>query len=332
MTKILNWGLLSTARINAKLIPAIRLSGRSHLSAVASRDLNRARQYAAEFGIPHPFGSYSEMLASDVVDAIYISLPNDQHAEWTIRALEAGKHVLCEKPFALTSAEVEKMSSASRTSGKILTEAFMYLHHPQTRLILDAVRSGKIGQIRAIHGSFHFSLANLSDPRAILSQGGGSIWDIGVYPISFIQQIMISIPEEVSGWQHVGTTGVDMTFTGQMRYTSGVLAQFTSSFESPFHTHMDIFGSEGRIVITRPFSAIENGSVIIVSSSDVTEQLQIPAKHLYLGEIEDMERAALDGNAPLLSLSETASHVRTVLALLQSARENRPVACEWSFA
>jgi xylose dehydrogenase (NAD/NADP) len=330
MTKILNWGLLSTARINAKLIPEIRMSGRSRLSAVASRDLNRARQYAVEFGIPYSFGSYTEMLASDVVDAVYISLPNDQHAEWTIRALEAGKHVLCEKPFALTAAEVEKMSSASRSSGKVLTEAFMYLHHPQTRLILDIVRSGKIGQIRAIHGSFHFSLANMSDPRAIPSQGGGSIWDIGVYPISYIQQIMGSIPEEVSGWQHIGTTSVDMTFAGQMRYANGVLAQFTSSFESPFHANLDIFGSEGRIIITRPFSSIENGSVSIISSNDVTEQIHIPAKHLYLGEIEDMERAALDGNTPLLSLPETASHVRTVLALLQSARENRPIACDWS--
>jgi D-xylose 1-dehydrogenase (NADP+, D-xylono-1,5-lactone-forming) len=330
MTQILRWGLLSTARINTKVIPAIRLSERSRLTAVASRSLDRARQYAAEQDIPQAFGSYADMLNSDAVDAVYISLPNDQHAEWAIRALQAGKHVLCEKPFALTSIEVDQMAAAARSSACVLTEAFMYLHHPQTRLVLEMVRSGRIGRVRAVHGAFHFTLANLQDPRAIPSQGGGSIWDIGVYPISYTQQIMGAAPVEVSGWQHTGSTGVDLTFAAQMRYANGALAQFTSSFESPFHMRVEIFGSDGNIVITRPFSGMGLGSVDIVSSSGVSERLVVPEKHLYLGEIEDMEAAVIDHKPQLLTHAETFSHINTVVALLQSARENRPVACDWS--
>jgi D-xylose 1-dehydrogenase (NADP+, D-xylono-1,5-lactone-forming) len=326
----LRWGLLSTARINTKLIPAIQLSDRSQLAAVASRDLERARRYAAERDIPHAFGSYDEMLASDKIDAVYISLPNDQHATWTIRALQAGKHVLCEKPFALTVSEVEQMIAAARSSGRVLAEAFMYLHHPQTRIILDAIQAGKIGTVRALQGCFHFSLKSLQDPRAIPAQGGGSIWDIGVYPISFIQRVLGVAPSEVTGWQHTGSTGVDMTFAGQMRFSTGVLAQFTSSFESPFHVNMDIYGSEGKIEVTRPFSDVDNGIVRITDSSGIVEELAIPRKHLYLGEIEDMERVVFDGQPQLVPLAQTASHVRTVLALLRSARENRPVTCDWS--
>jgi predicted dehydrogenase len=330
MTQTLRWGLLSTARINNALIPAIRLSQRSTLAAVASRSIDKARQYAAEHSISHAFGSYEEMLASDAVDAVYISLPNDLHAHWTIRALQAGKHVLCEKPFAVTQDEVTEMRAAARQSGCVLTEAFMYLHHPQTRLVLDAIRAGKIGQIRAVQGAFHFTLANLADPRAIPEQGGGSIWDIGVYPISYAQQIMGAAPVEVSGWQRIGETGVDMTFAGQMRYAGGSVAQFTCSFESPFHIRVEVFGSEGRMVITRPFTGMENGTVEFISSSDKVEVLAVPEKHLYLGEVEDMESAVFDQKPQLLPLSATESHVRTVLALLQSARENRPVTCGWS--
>ena len=330
MSTKLRWGLLSTARINAKLIPAIRLAKRSQLSAIASRDMTRALKYAAEWEIPHAYGSYQEMLASDTVDAVYISLPNDQHAEWAVRALEAGKHVLCEKPFATKKDEVDQMIAAAHSSGCVLAEAFMYVHHPQTAIVLDLVRSGKIGTIHTVKGCFHFKLNNLDDIRANLSMGGGSIWDVGVYPLSFTQLLMQASPSEVTGWQHTGTTGVDMTFAAQMRYEGGALAQFTSSFETPFQMGMDILGSDGIIKVTRPFSGLEEGRVDLIPLNGVAQRVEIPPKHLYLGEVEDVEMAVFDGKKQRLSLGETSSHIRTVLALLQSARENHPISCGWS--
>jgi predicted dehydrogenase len=330
MTKMLRWGLISTARINAKVIPAIRQSARSELSAIASRDKERARQYALDWNIPNAFGSYEDMLQSDQIDAVYISLPNNQHAEWSIKALQAGKHVLCEKPFAISLDEVNAMIAAAHKFGRVLAEAFMYLHHPQTHVVQDVIRSGKLGSIRALHGAFHFSLASLSDIRAIASMGGGSIWDVGVYPISYFQWMVGAAPTEVSGQMHLGPTGIDMTFSGQLTYPGGEIAVFTSSFKSPRNMRIDIYGAEGRLEITRPFADMENGQVKLISSSGAEEILTIPHKYLYLGQIEDMELSALEGKPQLLSLQATRSHVLTVLSLLQSAQDNRAVQCSWS--
>ena len=154
------WGLLSTARINRRLIPPIRASKRSTLAAVASRELAKAQAYAAEWEIPRVFGSYEELLASNEIDAVYISLPNHLHAEWTVNALRAGKHVLCEKPFAVSVEEVDRMVAASHETGGVLQEAFMYRHHPQTKLAEAWVREGRLGEITLVRGIFSFSMTN----------------------------------------------------------------------------------------------------------------------------------------------------------------------------
>ena len=150
------WGLVSTANINRRVIPAIRESQRSELIAVASRDLQQARSYAQKWEIPQAFGSYQAMLNSDQVDAVYISLPNHLHAEWSIKAMQAGKHVLCEKPFAITLEEVDRMIAASQATGCKLAEAFMYLHHPQMQMVHDWVQSGRLGDILLVRGVFNF--------------------------------------------------------------------------------------------------------------------------------------------------------------------------------
>jgi len=324
----LRWGLLSTARINRRVIPSIRIAQRSVLAAVASRDLSTGHAYAQEWQIPRVFGSYEEMLASDEVDAVYISLPNKLHAEWSIRALEAGKHVLCEKPFAVSLDEVDQMISASQKTGCRIAEGFMYRHHPQTLLVKELVAQKRIGEIITIRGAFHFKLDAPANIRLNQALSGGSLWDVGVYPLSYAQMLLDAAPLDVFGWQHTGPSGVDTRFFAQMRYASGVVSQFTSSFDGPFFAVIEIVGSNGRITITRPFTAIHNSQVTLIHPDDTPENIPVPQKDLYLGEIEDMETAVLDGKPNLITHQQTRWHIQTALALFQSAREGRPVALE----
>ena len=319
------WGLLSTANINRLIIPAIRASRRGELRAVASRSLEKAQTYADQWRIPNAFGSYEAMLESGEVDAVYISLPNHLHAEWTIHALEAGLHVLCEKPFALSVEEVDRMIAASERAGKVLTEAFMYRHHPQTKAAGDLVRSGRLGEITIIRAVFNFLLERRVDIRRVPEYGGGSLWDIGVYPVSIAQFIFESPPEVVFGAQWAGETGVDESFCGTMMYPGSQMAQISCSFRSPFHTHAEICGSKGRLVLTRPFVGLDKARHLILLDKDGNEEeIPVPEKALYLGEIEDLHAAVLDGAQTYLTLQESRDHVRTVCALYRSAQTNRP--------
>ncbi len=324
------WGLLSTANINRRLIPAIRASARGELVAVASRRQDAAEAYAAQWGIPHAFGDYDAMLASGEVDAVYVSLPNHLHAEWTVRALEHGVHVLCEKPFALSLAEVDRMTAAARASGRVLAEAFMYRHHPQTKIVGEWLRAGRLGPVSLFRGVFSFRMSDEDNVRLIPEYGGGSLWDVGVYPISFAQYVMGGPPEWVFGAARAGATGVDMAFSGTLHYPGGGLAQIGSAFDAPFYTHVDVLGERGQLVLTRPFNGMEPGvrRLTFYDANGRAEEIPVPDMELYAGEVEDMHAAILDGAAPYLSLGETRNHVRTVLALYESARRGRPVALE----
>src|SRR5215208_6647003 len=183
--KILNWGLLSTARINNALIPPLKASKRNHLLAVASRSQGSADAYAKGKKISRAHGSYEAMLADPEIDVVYISLPNHLHAEWSIKAVAAGKHVLCEKPLALSPEEVEAIKEAARKHGRVVMEAFMYRHHPQTLKVQELVKEGSLGSLKLIRGSFSFLLAREEDVRLDPAMGGGSIWDLGCYPIGY---------------------------------------------------------------------------------------------------------------------------------------------------
>ena len=320
------WGLVSTANINRRLIPAIRASEWGELTAVASRSLSSAKAYAAKWAIPQTFGSYEAMLNSDAVDAVYISLPNHLHAEWTIYALEHGKHVLCEKPFALSLDEVDAMIAASERTGNRLAEAFMYRHHPQTKLVKEWVVNGRLGDITILRGVFDFAMSDpATNVRMKPEWGGGSLWDVGVYPMSYAQNLMGGAPQWVFGDQWVGAAGVDEVFAGQMHYANGVMAQFTCAFRTPFHTYFEIVGTNGRMVITRPFVDPQEGSVTFYPANGAPETLAVPEKELYLGEVEDMNTAVLDNAPNFLTLSESRSHVQTLLSLYESARTGAAV-------
>lgn len=321
------WGLLSTANINQKLIPPIRAEERGELAAVASRSQASADAYALEWGIPLAFGSYEALLASDAVDAVYIGLPNHLHAEWSIKAMQAGKHVLCEKPFVLTMDEMDAVTDAAQETGMVIMEAFMYRHHPQTKIVGEMVRNGRLGDIRVVRGAFSFKLTDMQNVRMVPEWGGGCLWDVGCYPLSFAQYVMGSAPEWVMGDQFVNESGVDVVFNGMLHYSGNRIAQITGSFAAPFHTSIEIWGTEGRLELTRPFIG-QNGperKLLFYPLDSAAEEIVVPEKELYLGEIEDMHAAILEGKPTYLTLAETRNHMRTLLALYESAANGEVV-------
>jgi D-xylose 1-dehydrogenase (NADP+, D-xylono-1,5-lactone-forming) len=320
----LRWGLLSTAKINQALITPLRASSRNRLTAVASRSQASAQAYAAEWKIERAFGSYEAMLADPEIDVIYNSLPNHLHTEWTIKAMQAGKHVLCEKPMGLSTAEVDAIAEASQKTGKVVAEAFMYRHHPQTLKVKELVDQGSIGKLQALRGAFTFKLKSDINIRLMAEMGGGSIWDVGCYPISFTRLIVGAEPLEVFGQQITGSSGVDDTFFGQMTFPGEIFAQFDSGFRTPFRTHMEIIGSEGTLTIPAPFKPDLNEKISLYRE-DKTELIDIPSMELYIGEVEDMADCILLGKSPRMSLADSRANTAAILALLESAKTGQPV-------
>jgi predicted dehydrogenase len=322
--KILNWGLLSTAHINKALITPLNTSKRNKLLAVGSRKQAFADQYAREWKIERAHGSYEALINDPEIDVIYNSLPNYLHAEWTIKALKAGKHVLCEKPFALSLAEVDSMTKTAKETGKVLAEAFMYRHHPQTLKVQEMVAGGALGELQTIKGAFTFTLTRQNDIRSMKETGGGSIWDVGCYPISYARAIVRSEPVEVFGWQVMGAGGADVSFFGQMRFPNEIYAQFDSGFKSPQRSYIEIVGSKGTLNIPEPFKPGHNKKIIF-TREDKVETVKMPGSELYIGEVEDMADAILHAKPPRISTADSRGNTVVILALIESATIGKPV-------
>jgi xylose dehydrogenase (NAD/NADP) len=320
----LRWGFLGTAHINQALIPPLRASKRNQLVAVASRTQKSAEAYARKWKVPRAYASYEAMLADQEIDVIYNSLPNSLHAEWTIKAVEAGKHVLCEKPLATTTNEVDAIAVAAAKYKKVVTEAFMYRHHPQTLQVKEIVDSGVLGQLQLIKGAFTFVLTRQGNFRTRADMGGGSIWDVGCYPISYACMLLGAEPVEVFGWQLTGPGGADETFIGQMRFPGDVYAQFDSGFRSPFRTQIEIVGAAGTLSVPVPFKPGRNEKIYL-TRGEKTEMIRVPGQELYIGEVEDIAEAILLNTPPLLSLADSRANVVTIRALLESVRTGIPV-------
>ena len=217
----LRWGILGTGRVTRWLIAALRASARNEVVGAASRTPARAQEFTREWALPRAFGSYEAMLDDPDIDVVYNALPNHLHAEWTIAAARRGKHVLCEKPLALTPGDVDRMADAARSAGVVVAEAFMYRHHPQTERVKDLVEGGAVGALRLVRGSFTFTLTRTDDVRLDPAKGGGSLWDVGCYPVSYARLLAGAEPVDVFGWQALGPTGVDEAFAGQLRFAPG---------------------------------------------------------------------------------------------------------------
>jgi len=328
MTERLKWGIVSTARINRKLIPAIQDSDRAELLAVASRSQSRASEYAAEWGIPRAHGSYEALLEDPDVDVVYIPLPNSLHAEWAVRAAEAGKHVLCEKPLALTVAECDQIIEASRAAGVVAMEAVMYLYHPVLHRARELIQEGAVGEVTQVRGRFSFLLDRPGDVRWEPDLGGGSLWDIGSYPVSFLRWIM-GEPNRVFGWQTLSESGVDATFAGLLQYDKDVLGIFSCSFREPFRSHVEVGGTQGTVVIERPYPPTEETRLLLRSLGEDDEKtVAVARQDAYHYEVEALTAAVLDGAPLAVPLDSSRANVATLTALYESARRGTPQAVE----
>jgi D-xylose 1-dehydrogenase (NADP+, D-xylono-1,5-lactone-forming) len=318
------WGLLSTARINRSIIPPLQASARHELVAVASRDCERGETYAREWGIPRVHVSYETLIDDPEIDAIYNSLPNALHAAWTIRAVRAGKHVLCEKPLATTVADVDAIAREAKAAGVVVAEAFMYRHHPQTLRLKALVDERAIGRLRLIRSAFTFPLIRSIDVRWEPSLGGGSLWDVGCYPISISRLLAGMEPQEVFGRSRQGEADVDESFTGQIALGE-VIAQFDAGFRAPLRTHLEVVGSDGVITAAAPFKP-GPGAHLLLSRDGATEVVTVEDQPLYIGELDDLADAATDRREPRVTLADSRGNVATIVALYESARTGRPVA------
>jgi xylose dehydrogenase (NAD/NADP) len=316
------WGFLSTADINDKLLPGAKASADVDVIAVASRDTERARAYADERGIERAYGSYDELLADPDIEAIYISLPNSMHVEWSIRALEAGKHVLCEKPLSRHAADVERAFNAAEQAGRILMEAFMYRHNPQTKRLVELVAGGAIGRLRLIRAAFSFPLGDTANVRLNAELEGGGLMDVGCYCVSG-SRLLAGEPESAYGDQVAAASGVDELFIGTLRFPDGVLAEIDCGLVMPVRDELEAIGEEGSLFLDDPWHCRK--PIIEVRKEDGTERIELEPKDSYRLQLENMS-AAIRGEAePLLGRDDALGQARAIEALYRSAAEGRSV-------
>jgi D-xylose 1-dehydrogenase (NADP+, D-xylono-1,5-lactone-forming) len=265
-------------------------------------------------------GSYEALLEDPAIDAVYISIPNSLHTGWTVRALDAGKHVLCEKPLALSVNEVDEIAQAARRSGRVAAEAFMYRHHPLTDAVQRTIKEGAIGELRFIRGGFTFPLTRPADVRFDPALGGGSLWDVGCYPVSYACHITGHAPSRVVGWQETTESGIDIAFAGMLEFPDGVTAQFDCGFRAAFRAEMEVVGTSGVLRVDRAFRTGPD-SRLLLTRGDLTEAVPFESEGPYDGEIRDMAAAALDGRVPQVTLAESRRTVETLTRLYASAAE-----------
>ncbi|MGH2896475.1 MAG: Gfo/Idh/MocA family protein [Solirubrobacteraceae bacterium] len=317
------WGLLSTARINDKFLAGMAQSPGSAVLAVASRDRARVERYASERGIERAYDRYEALLADPDIDAVYISLPNSLHLEWTGRALEAGKHVLCEKPLSRRAADVRAAFDLAERHDRLLMEAFMYRHHPQTARVVDLVESGAIGRLRLIRAAFSFHFDDPGDVRLSAELDGGSLMDVGSYCVN-AARLLAGEPEQVSGTQVLGGGGVDVVFGGWMRFAGDVIAHFDSGLILDDRFDLEVVGEQASLFVADPWHCATPG--IELRRAHTTELIEVPAADPYGLEAANLA-AAIHGEAvPLLGRADAEGQARAIEALYASADSGTPVA------
>ena len=320
---LVRFGILSTADINRLLIPGARASDKVELIAVASRDQTKADAYAREWDIERAYGSYDALLADPDVEAVYISLPNTMHCEWSIRAVEAGKHVLCEKPMTRHTADVERAFDAAERAGHLLSEAFMYRHNPQTKRLVDLVREGAIGDLRLVRCTFSYSLYDAENIRLRADVEGGSLMDVGCYCVSG-SRLIAGEPESVFGQAYVGPTGTDWVFVGAMRFAGDVFAQFDCGTALPNRDELEVVGTEGSLFLDDPWHC--RTPVIELRREGEVERIELEPVDSYRLEMENLADA-IRGEAPLLlGRDDAVAQARTLEALHRSAETGAAVA------
>jgi xylose dehydrogenase (NAD/NADP) len=317
------WGIVSTADINRKVIPGAKASPKVDLIAVASRTQERADAYAAEWEIPRAYGSYEALLADPDVEAVYISLPNTLHAEWSIRAVEAGKHVLCEKPFTRHPDQVEAAWDAADRAGRLLSEAFMYRHNPQTARLRELIGQGAVGEVRLIRSAFSYSLFDADNIRLRTDVEGGALMDVGCYCVSGSRLVAGAEPVAVFGQAWYGPSGTDWVFTGTLRFPGDVLATFDCGTALPGRDELEVIGSEGSLFLDDPWHCVE--PVIELRRDGRVERIEVERADSYRLELENVSDAAAGEAELLLGRDDALGQARALEALHRSAQTGTPV-------
>ena len=316
----LRWGLLSTAKINGALLD----SGHGGIVAVASRSAERAEAYARELGIERAHGSYEDLLADPDVDVIYNPLPNSMHVEWSIRALEAGKHVLCEKPMSRRPGDVDRLFDVAEREDRVVAEAFMYRHNPQITRAREIVASGAIGPLRVLRACFSYAHPDPSDVRLFSDLDGGGLMDVGCYCVSGARTLAGAEPERVYAEQVTGGEGVDVRLVGTLRFPGDVLAVIDCGLSYAAHDELEAIGEDGSVFLDDPWHGRDT-VVEVRRPGEATERIEVPWASSYALEMEDLEAAARGERDPLLGRADALAQARTIAALYRSADEGRPV-------
>lgn len=330
----IRWGVLGCAGIAERVFNnAVQASRTGELYAVASRNLEKARAWQERFGFQKIYGSYAALLQDGLVDAVYIPLPNALHKEWTLAALRAGKHVLCEKPAGLTAAEVEEMVAAAREAGVHLVENFAFRFHPQSLRLRELLDGGAIGQVLGVEASFTFRMEDRTqNVRLVPELGGGAAYDLGCYPIAFSRFVFNREPVSVLAHAELHPQfRVDMTAAGLLDFGDGRTAVFFTSFEVPGEQRARILGTGGEILLPAPYHPRRPEDVIILrryrpGSSELEEERISAAVLEPFTAVVDNLGAAIRGEAePLLSAEDAIAQARVLDAVFQSAREGRRI-------
>ncbi len=321
----LRWGILSTAQISHTFVDALKQSTKSEVVAVASRDLERAQAYAEKHQIQTAYGSYEELINDANIDVIYISLPNNLHAEWTIKAAQQKKHVLCEKPLTLSIEEIDRIQQAAQENNVIISEGLMYLSHPQTLVVEEIIRRGIIGDVIHIDAWLDRYMPTDNEPLCLRSEfGGGALWNFGIYPVSFAMLIARQIPAEVRACEKMNEHGCDSVLIGDMKF-EGCTAHISCNMISPSSKGASIIGTKGRIEIPNPWTPgkqNEETEITVITHEYGVETLKIMAKNPYLCEIEDMELCILENKSPRIPLEISKAFLNTILELYKDAQQH----------
>jgi predicted dehydrogenase len=309
-------GLLSTARIHAKVIPGAAEADGVEVVAVGGRNLERAEAHAREFGIPKAYGSYEALLADPDVDAVYIALPNALHAEWATHALEAGKHVLVEKPFTTDPRTAEQVFDLAEDRRLALMEGFMWRHGAQATRLTELVSTGAIGELRLVRAWFSFNLQREGDVRLDPKLGGGGLLDVGTYCVS-AARLLAGEPEEARALATRGPTGVDVRFVGAMRHPGDVLSSFDCGIDLPERAGLEAIGSEGVIRVLDPWHGVN--SVLEIEHDGEVRREEIDNPNQYGSELADLARAVANGGPTLLGREDAVGQARALQMLIEAA-------------
>ncbi len=324
----IRWGVLGYARIASNsLMPAIQRAANSQLHALASRDEAKLADARARFGVTRTYRAYEDLLRDPEVDAVYIPLPNSLHREWTIKAAEHGKHVLCEKPLALKAAEALEMAAACAGRGVRLMEAFMYRYTERTRAVLEVLRSGALGEVKFVGSSFRYLMSNPASIKLKPELGGGALYDVGCYPVNFIGLVADEISRNPPGTcrpksvavECVREGGVDLILSGLLKFPDGLIGSLHCGFNAQARIFSEIIGTKGVLEIPHPF--FDNAGPLTLIAGEERREIPVAASDRYRAEVEDFADAILHDRPPRLGLPETIRNLEVIDRLLAASRE-----------